>query len=55
MREVMPLMAGGTLVAIAGATVTYFATHALWGLFTHTPPLPPHLPKDGGKPPESLP
>jgi uncharacterized protein (DUF2062 family) len=53
MREVIPLMAGGTLIAIAGATVTYFATHALWGFFTHTPPLPPKLADE--KPPESLP
>ena len=53
MREVMPLMAGGTIIALAGAVITYFTTHALWGLFTHTPALPPKDPN--GRPPESLP
>lgn len=52
MREVMPLMVGGTLAALVGAVITYFATHALWGLFTRTPALPP--PKDP-PPPESTP
>lgn len=51
MREVMPLMAGGTLIATAGAVLTYFTTHALWGLFTHTRALPPKE----GTPPESTP
>jgi uncharacterized protein (DUF2062 family) len=53
MRMVVPLMAGGTIVAFIGGVITYFATHALWGFFTHTPALPPKLLDE--KPPESLP
>ena len=51
MRMVMPLMAGGTLTAFLGGVATYFGTHALWGLFTHTPALPP----SDEPPPESTP
>ena len=51
MRVFMPLMAGGTITAFIGGVITYFATHALWGFFTHTPALPSKIEKT----PESMP